>query len=202
MLRALQFLAVLVVLVACGAPGPAAPAEGTVAATPTVPEPAFRPAGPPDGVVQARVSRVVDGDTIDVSPGGRIRLIGIDSPESVDPRRPVGCFGREASAGASALLQGRAVQLEADETQDDKDQFDRRLRYVWLADGPRSGRQANFELIARGFAHEYTFRTPYKYRDLFRQAQEHARSHALGLWSPTTCAGITNRPAPTPARSG
>ena len=136
------------------------------------------------------MTRVVDGDTVDVAPGGRVRLIGIDAPESVDPRRPVMCFGREASAAAGAMLQGRTVLLEADASQDDQDQFDRLLRYVWVADGggpsgqaSQGPRLANFELIARGFAHEYTFRTSYKYRDLFRQAQAHAQRYRLGLWS-------------------
>ena len=186
-------------LTGCGGTAPSG--AGTVAPIPTIPAPTFRPAGPPDGLSRATVTRVVDGDTVDVAPGGRVRLIGIDTPEAVDPRQPVQCYGREASVGAGALLNGRAVLLEADPSQDDKDAFDRLLRYVWLSDGPNAGRQVNFELIARGFAHEYTFRTPYKYRDLFRQAQDHARGYALGLWSPTTCAGNTNRPAPTPGRS-
>ena len=196
--RSLALLVLTLGLTACGASPPSG--AGT-APTPTIPEPAVRPAGPPDGLSRANVTRVVDGDTVDVAPGGRVRLIGIDTPEAVDPRQPVQCYGREASVGAGALLNGRAVLLEADPSQDDKDAFDRLLRYVWLSDGPNAGRQVNFELIARGFAHEYTFRTPYKYRDLFRQAQDHARRYALGLWSPTTCAGVTNRPAPTPARS-
>jgi micrococcal nuclease len=202
--RALAAAVTLAALVAvsavtgCGLPQatPSGPAP-----SPTVPDPSFRPTAAPEGLPRASVARVVDGDTLDVTPGGRVRLIGIDTPESVDPRQPVQCYGREASVAAGSLLNGRAVLLEADPSQDDKDAFDRLLRFVWLADGPHAGRLVNFELIARGFAHEYTFRTPYKYRDLFRQAQDHARRHTLGLWSPTTCAGNTNRPARTPIRA-
>ncbi|HEY3189696.1 MAG TPA: thermonuclease family protein, partial [Solirubrobacteraceae bacterium] len=167
---------------------------------------------PPDDLPDARITKVVDGDTVDVAPGGRVRLIGIDTPETVDPRRPVECFGKEASAAAATLLQGRAVRLEADATQDDRDQYDRLLRYVWIDDPstpglainglpPGTPRLANFELVARGYAHEYTFRTPYKYRELFRQAEVYARQYLIGLWGPDTCAGYTSRPAPTARRA-
>lgn len=192
----LRVAALTLLLAACGLPQST---PGGAATTPTVPEPTFRPAGPPAGLPQARVGRVVDGDTLDVDPGGRIRLIGIDTPESVDTRRPVECFAREASSHAAALLNGRTVRLESDDTQDDKDAFGRLLRYVWLDDGPHAGRQANFEQVVRGYAHEYTFRTSYKYREQFRQAQDFARRYQLGLWAPGTCNGFTARAAPTPS---
>jgi hypothetical protein len=74
------------------------------------------------------VIRVVDGDTVDVAfDDGRVerlRLIGIDTPEVVDPRKPVQCFGREASAHANELLDGQTVSLELDPTQDDRDIYD------------------------------------------------------------------------------
>ena len=190
-------LPLVLCLVACAFPP--SQAGGTVAPTPTIPEPSFRPTRLPENLPQARVTRVVDGDTLDVDPGGRIRLIGIDTPESVDTRRPVECFAREASASASRLLQGRAVRLESDDTQDDKDTFGRLLRYVWLDDGPNAGRQVNFEQVVGGYAHEFTFRTSYKYGDLFKQAQEFAKRYSLGLWAPGTCNGFTARAAPTPS---
>jgi micrococcal nuclease len=145
-------------------------------------------------LTETQVERVVDGDTIDVGPGGRIRLIGINTPETVDPRRPVQCFGREASDAAKVLLRGKPVLLEPDPSQDDKDQYGRLLRFVWLADG----RFVNFELVVRGYANEYTFRLPYKYQTLFRESEQFARTHNLGLWSPATCAGNTNRAAASP----
>jgi micrococcal nuclease len=198
-LRRLGLAALLVGLSACAAPSAGG---GSAAPTPTVPQPTFRPTAPPDRLPRARVTRVVDGDTLDVEPGGRIRLIGIDTPEAVDSRRPVECFAREASASASALLQGRSVRLESDDTQDDRDTFGRLLRYVWLDDGPNVGRQANFEQVVGGYAHEFTFRTSYKYRDAFKQAQDFAKRYSLGLWAPGTCNGFTARPAPTPSPSG
>jgi endonuclease YncB( thermonuclease family) len=87
----------------------------------------------------ATIVRVVDGDTIDVQVAvghtERLRLIGIDTPETVDPRKPVQCFGREASAHAHELLDGQTVTLDGDPTQDTRDRYVRLAVYVWLADG-------------------------------------------------------------------
>jgi endonuclease YncB( thermonuclease family) len=157
--------------------------------------PAFTP--PPD-LAAAVVVNVVDGDTIDVQLDGtteRLRLIGMDTPETVDPRVPVQCYGREASAKARELLLGQTVRLEADPSQGERDAYDRLLRYIWLADG----RLINLEMIAQGYAHEYTYRTPYKYQQAFRAAEQAARAAGLGLWSPATRNGNTEQPAdPSP----
>jgi len=145
----------------------------------------------------ARVTRVVDGDTLDVSVNGRterLRLIGINTPETVDPRRPVQCFGREASDRAKALLPvGAMVSLEADPSQGERDDTSSRrlLRYLWLADG----RHFNLEMIREGYAHEYTFRTAYRYQAEFKAAEREARESRRGLWAPDTCNGNTDRPA-------
>ena len=195
-------LGVILSLVACGDVG-----RSNLQAT--QPPPAQAPAALregypplPEGLDRGQVTRVVDGDTIDVQlPGGeeRVRFIGINTPESVDPRRPVECFGLEASANAKALLAGQTVLLEADPSQGDRDRSDRLLRYVWLEDG----RMANLEQIAQGFAAEYTFDTPYKYRESFRDAQREARDTQRGLWAPDTCNGdfapAGSAPAPTAA---
>lgn len=159
----------------------------------------------PEGLPRATVERVVDGDTVVVRVGGReerVRLIGINTPESVDPRRPVECFGAEASANAKLLLDGRTVLLEDDPSQDSRDSNGRMLRYVWLEDG----RLANLEQVSQGFAAEYTYSTPYKYRDLFREAQRAARDAGRGLWATDTCDGLFTplgeAPAPGPAQAG
>jgi endonuclease YncB( thermonuclease family) len=160
------------------------------------PVPAAVPHPPrPEGLPQAQVVRVVDGDTVDVALGGqtvRLRLIGIDTPEVVDPRTVVQCFGREASARAHELLDGQTIWLEADASQGERDAFGRLLRYVWLPDG----RLFNLQMVAEGYAHEYTYSGPYKYQALFKQAAALAREQGLGLWSPQTCAGDTAQPAP------
>jgi endonuclease YncB( thermonuclease family) len=147
----------------------------------------------------ASVVRVVDGDTVDVQFGElgteRLRLIGIDTPEVVDPRKPVQCFGREASAHAHDLLDGQVVSVELDASQGERDVYGRLLAYVWLADGRNFGEV----MIADGFAHEYTYDQPYVHLDAFRVAQEGAIANQLGLWSATTCAGDTTRAADSAA---
>jgi|GEM_PF-1288470 len=152
---------------------------------------------PPAGMVTGTVVNVVDGDTADVEINGqvsRLRLIGMDTPETVDPRKPVQCFGREASARAKDLLHGKTVQLEADPSQGELDRYNRLLRYVWLPDG----KLFNLEMIAQGYAHEYTFETPYTYHGVFNEAERIARERGVGLWSPATCNGNTEQPAPAP----
>lgn len=148
------------------------------------------------------VLKVVDGDTIDVSIDGRskaVRLIGIDTPEAVDPRKPVQCFGNEASAQAKKILTGKSVYLQSDPSQGDLDKYKRLLRYVFLQDGTNF----NQMMIAQGFAHEYTYNLPYKYQTQFKFAEREAREKELGLWSPAACNGNTSSPSsfnqsPTP----
>lgn len=135
------------------------------------------------------VSSVVDGDTIKVNINGTtetLRLIGIDTPEVVDPRKPVQCFGVEASNKAKELLSGKSVRLEADPTQGERDTYGRLLRYVFTSDG------TNFNklMIQEGYAFEYTYNLPYKYQTEFNQAESYARTNKLGLWADDTCAGV------------
>lgn len=147
------------------------------------------------GTTPAAVARVVDGDTVDVQyqDGSidRLRLIGIDTPEVVDPRKPVQCFGREASAHAHELLDGQTVSIEMDPTQGDRDMYGRLLAYIWLPDGRNFGEV----MIADGYAHEYTYNLPYAYRDTFKVAEDGAIANQVGLWSLATCAGDTEQPA-------
>lgn len=127
------------------------------------------------------VTRVVDGDTIDVIIEGkteRLRLIGIDTPETVDPRKPVQCFGKEASKKAKQLLSNKTVKLESDPTQGERDKYGRLLRYVVLPDG----QSFNKLMISEGYAYEYTYSTPYKYQTEYKQAQKDARIAKRGLW--------------------
>lgn len=137
------------------------------------------------------VTKVVDGDTINVEVNGvvqKLRLIGIDTPEVVDPRKTVQCFGKEASNKAKELLLGKKVRLEADSTQNDKDKYGRYLRYIYREDGLFY----NKWIIENGYAHEYTYVIPYKFQTDFKAAEKSARENGRGLWSPETCAGITS----------
>jgi len=136
------------------------------------------------------VTSVTDGDTIRVTIDGtstRVRLIGIDTPEVTDPRRPVQCFGQEASRRAHDLMDGTQVWLEYDPSQSRRDRYGRTLAYVWLSDAGL----VNETMVREGYAHEYTYDTAYKYRDAFRDAEQAARTAERGLWSPATCAGST-----------
>ncbi len=135
-----------------------------------------------------KVVKVVDGDTLDIEMDGkveRLRLIGIDTPETVNPRKKVQCFGKEASNKTKETLLGKFVALESDETQSDRDKYKRLLRYVFLPDGTNF----NLLMITEGYAHEYTYDLPYKYQAEFKQAEVDARNQNKGLWSPSTCSG-------------
>jgi micrococcal nuclease len=132
------------------------------------------------------VVRTVDGDTLVVrihNTDEKIRLIGVDTPESVDPRKTVECFGKEASAFTKNLLEGRLVRLEKDPTQGDRDRYQRLLRYVFLEDGTL----VNEKIITEGYGHEYTYKTPYHYQTAFKQAQAKARELGRGLWAANAC---------------
>lgn len=136
--------------------------------------------------VYYRVVKIVDGDTIDVDIDGkveRLRLIGINTPETVDPRRPVECFGKEASGKAKELLSGEEVELESDPTQDDRDKYGRLLRYVRT----KEGFFYNLEIIKQGYAYEYTYDLPYKYQKEFKAAQNEAKNANRGLWADGAC---------------
>ncbi len=132
------------------------------------------------------VIRVVDGDTLVIKKDGaeiKVRLIGLNTPEIVDPRRIVECFGKEASARAKEILTGQMVKIETDPTQSVYDKYARLLAYVYLADGTNF----NEQMIREGYGHEYTYNTPYLYQKEFKQAEEYARTHELGLWKPGVC---------------
>jgi micrococcal nuclease len=139
-------------------------------------------------LVNGAVSRVVDGDTVDVVVEGeivRVRLIGIDTPETVDPRKPVQCFGAEASQHLRDLLANQIVTLERDVSQGEVDKYDRELAYLILPDGSNVA-----ELMLRdGFAYEYTYDSAYKYQEVFKNAEQDARDNESGLWSRETCGG-------------
>lgn len=155
---------------------------------------AAKPALLPTDPTPARIIKVVDGDTLDVTVNGepqRIRVIGINTPETVDPRRPVQCFGREASAHAYELLDGQEVILTADPTQDEVDKYGRSLRYVEIVRGGDYG----IAMITGGYAHEYTYERKYLKQADYRAAQKRAEEQGVGLWSSTTCAGDTTKAA-------
>jgi micrococcal nuclease len=152
-----------------------------ISASPTQLQPSPT-SNPLETMTPAQVVSIVDGDTIKVSLNDKtesIRIIGIDTPETVDPRSPVQCFGREASNKMKELVSGKTVYLEGDPSQDDRDKYKRLLRFVFLSDGNDVG----LSMIKDGFAHEYTYDKPYKYQAAYVAAQREARDNHRGLWS-------------------
>jgi len=167
--------------------------EAKVDTTASTPEPNTGSQAQVGQTENATVVKVVDGDTLDVSLNGkteRIRVIGVNTPETVDPRKSVECFGVEASNKAKSYLAvGSEVQLEADASQDDRDKYQRLLRYIWLA-----GKDFGKMMIAEGYAYEYTYDIPYKYQNEYKQAQKDAEVNKKGLWADNACLS-TPKPA-------
>ncbi|MCH8200824.1 MAG: thermonuclease family protein [Chloroflexi bacterium] len=185
----------LFVLAACDDETPPQDTPGaTQTAATTAPTASLPPPSFPDGTTPALVVRVVDGDTIEVEVDGetyKVRYIGIDTPETVDPRRPVGCFGEEASAANKALVEGLIVGLEGDVS--DTDRFGRLLRYVWL----NSQEMVNAILVRDGYAQASAYPPDVRYQELFDGLEAGARSAGRGLWGPV----CLETSAPTPAGS-
>lgn len=132
------------------------------------------------------VKRVVDGDTIELETGQKLRYIGINTPETVHPTKPVECFGHEAAAKNKELVEGKRVRLEKDVSETDK--YGRLLRYVYL-----NNTFINDYLVRQGYAHASTFPPDVKYQDQFTQAEREARQNNMGLWS--VCQSQASTPA-------
>ncbi len=148
------------------------------------PEPAPPPApapAEPSYDATATVARVVDGDTIEISPAidgiTDIRLIGVDTPETKEPGCAPQPYGPEASSYAEATLSGQQVELEFDVEKTDR--YGRLLAYVY----PRGGEMFNEGLVEGGYAQAYPYPPNTRYANRFAAAQEQARNARLGLWS-------------------
>ncbi|MBI2315424.1 thermonuclease family protein [Candidatus Daviesbacteria bacterium] len=129
---------------------------------------------------RAVVTKVVDGDTLEISTGQTVRFIGIDTPETVDPRRPVGCFGKEASNETKKLLTGKEVVLQKDVS--DIDKYHRLLRYIYLPLEGGTTLFVNDYLVRQGYAKVYTYPPDIKFNEQFRQAEAEAREKNIGFW--------------------
>lgn len=139
----------------------------------------------------ALVVQVVDGDTIKVIIDGTsttdtIRFLGINTPESVDPRRPVECFGKEASAKLKSLLDGQRVLLVEDVLADNRDKYNRLLRNVFTADGL----DVNAYMVREGYAQAYVSfpQDPTRKKEI-RALEAEAKEEGRGLWNFSTCNG-------------
>jgi micrococcal nuclease len=190
------FFAVLLALAGCQAPAQAPIQQPTATDQPTptdqpaatdqpaptdqrTPAADFAPTGPTQ---EARVVRVVDGDTIRVELDGeeyRLRYIGMDTPETVRPGTPVEWMGPEATEANRRLVEGRSVVLEKDVSETDR--FGRLLRHVWVREGD-GWLLVGLELLRQGYAQVTTYPPDVKYVELFLEAQREAREAGRGLW--------------------
>jgi micrococcal nuclease len=150
------------------------------------------PKEPNVNLTMVEVLRVVDGDTIEVLYNGKkedVRLIGVDTPETVHPSKPVQPYGPEASAFTKAQLTGKRVGLEFDVEQ--RDRYGRLLAYVWL-----DNKMFNRTLIQEGYAQVATFPPNVKYVDDFTRLQKEAREARRGLWGLESPAAQASNPPP------
>jgi len=131
-----------------------------------------------------KVTHITDGDTIEVDMAGtteKIRMIGVDTPETKKPNAPVQCFGPEASEFTKKTLTGTSVRLEADATNDNRDRYGRLLRYVYMQDGSLFQEK----LIAQGYSFAYTIFT-FQKAENFTKLQHQAQQAKVGLWTACT----------------
>jgi micrococcal nuclease len=127
------------------------------------------------GRQKVKVVRVVDGDTIEIEGGQKIRYIGVDTPETVKPNTAVQCFGKEASNKNKELVEGKVIEIEKDISETDK--YDRLLRYVFVDDV-----FVNQYLVGEGYAYSSSYPPDVKYQGVFREAQKKAEEESKGLW--------------------
>lgn len=130
-----------------------------------------------------RVKRVIDGDTIELENGDKVRYIGIDTPESVKPDTPVQCFAKEAAARNRELVEGKEVRLERNVS--DRDRYGRLLRYVYVDDV-----LINARLVEEGYARSVSFPPDIGKQDLFRSLEREAREAKRGLWADDACGDV------------
>lgn len=139
----------------------------------------------PAYIQTAIVTKVIDGDTIEIDTGQKIRYIGIDTPETQHPTKGLECFGQEAKAKNKELIEGRRVRLIRDVSETDR--YGRLLRYVYLTDITPSASSEGFfvneYLVKEGYAYAATFPPDIKYNDYFKKLQDQAMQDKKGLWS-------------------
>lgn len=128
----------------------------------------------------ANVIRVIDGDTFEIDGGERVRLIGVDTPESVKPDASVECFGKESSEYLRALVEGREVRLERDRT--DRDRYARLLRYAYLGEI-----FVNEQIVREGYAESVAYKPDIAKQLVLDQAEKTARAEKRGRWSEGIC---------------
>ena len=138
--------------------------------------------------IEVTISRVIDGDTIEVTPidnknNLRVRLIGINTPETVDENRPVECYGKEASDYVKNNFEGKKAIIVYDSKKEKRDDYGRELAYVELINNDNATYDLGEQLLELGLAEEYTYKYEYyQLRSIYRQLEKKARREKIGLW--------------------
>ncbi|MBT3704538.1 thermonuclease family protein [Candidatus Peregrinibacteria bacterium] len=139
------------------------------------------------------VLKVVDGDTVDVYYKGkkeRIRIIGINTPETVHPSKPVECFGREASNKMKELLEGQKIIIRTGQGSGDRGKYGRLLRYIELG-----GEDIGAKMIEEGYAFAYK-KYPHERLEEYTKLERQARENGVGLWAEGVCDDFVPPPKP------
>lgn len=168
-MKRLVIFAATIAMVGCGSP--------TILRS-VAPSPSAESAG-------CAVTKISDGDTfwcqVSGAPPVKVRMIGMDTPETHKPGTPVQCYGPESERYTRAQLTGQTVRLEGDKR--DKDRYGRLLRYVWLGNPSDPADSLNADLVRQGFARADPVKPDVKYQVLFASLEAEARAQGIGRWS-------------------
>ena len=137
----------------------------------------------PEGIETAKIQRVVDGDTVELDDGRKVRLLNVDTPETVKPNTPVRCYGKEASDFSKKYLTDKVVRLVADKESNDK--YGRALRMIYL-DGKDTSKPEdsfNAELIRSGYAKVSVYNPNKTFEKPLRLIEQEAKDKNLGVWN-------------------
>lgn len=179
---------------------PTPPAPASIPTTPTTPTTPAIPLTEQE-ITSVSVVRVIDGDTIEVKfENGaleKVRLIGIDTPETKDPRKPVECFGQEATKKMEELVNGKTIKLDR-KKEENRDTYDRLLRFIYVGNT-----FVNAEMIKQGYAYAY-LKYPFdsKLMEDFKSYEKEARENQRGLWAPEACANTSTEAATSSNSAG
>jgi len=135
------------------------------------------------------ISEVIDGDTVKLSDGNKVRILAINTPETKDPRKLVQCFGAEALKKMTKLVKGKKVKLIIDASQGDKDKYGRLLRYIYI-----ESIDIGAKMIQEGYAYAY-LEYPTSKTDEYKSLENQARESKRGLWAENVCNGSTVIPS-------
>lgn len=175
----LTILAILLLTACSGSPGSAAAGPSPTASAKGTPRPGATPTlavTPGPNRQEARVARVIDGDTVELDGGQRVRYIGVDTPEMTDSRPSIRTWAERAKEKNRELVDGKKIVMERDVSETDR--YGRLLRYVYV-----DGVMINSELVRLGFAYATSFPPDVKQQDLLTQFEREARAAGRGLWA-------------------